>query len=171
MKFPITKLQRKLPCSAPLLGIPVMNPTHPIPTSHPTSGTWTSVYLQIIVWQHNQYKDIHWMIWGSTVALNLFFFFIRLPLTFHTVTLFPSSVCYTYLARNTLFQMVLHMQWVTKWRFIFLKTVQNSFSKVKSLFHKDRLIHWQVILDTGYMKCVLHSPKAHNLYWVLSLLL
>jgi hypothetical protein len=57
---------------------------------------------------------------------------------------------------NIPLQVVLQMQSVTKWRYIFLKTVQNTFSKVKCLFHKDRLIHGQTILDTAYMKCAQH---------------
>jgi hypothetical protein len=31
--------------------------------------------------------------------------------------------------------------------YLFLRTTQNPFSKVKFLFHKDTLIYWQAILD------------------------
>ena len=49
---------------------------------------------------------------------------------------------------NISLQVVLHMQRVTNYIFLFLKTTWNSFSRAKILFHKDTLIYRQAIPDT-----------------------
>jgi len=58
-------------------------------------------------------------------------------------------------------QVALHIQQVTKYRFLFLKTAKNLFSRVKFLFHKDRLLYWQAILHIAYQKCA-HTHHTHT---------
>ena len=152
-KFLFTVLQRKLPCSEK----PSSNSCHEFNTSNSKLPShFRNMDICII------FKSLC----GSTISTKIYAGWSGVQLS-HSIsssfildtlsasiplTLFPLSVCYTYLARNTPFQMVLHKQWVTKWRF-FLKTALNPFSRVKFLFHKDRLIYGKAILDIGYMKC------------------
>ena len=65
---------------------------------------------------------------------------------------------------NIPLQVVLHMQWVTKWRFLSLKTAQNPFSRVKFCLTRT---HWY----TGrqyWIQSVFIWPRkctSSSLYW------
>ena len=67
-KFPLTELERKLPCSEKRFGIPVRNQTHSIQISHLILLKWTFILKSI--WGNSQYNDLDmcWKIWGSNLG-------------------------------------------------------------------------------------------------------
>ena len=127
-----------------MFSLPSRNSVHESNTSNPNLPSHNrNMPFSIssnIVWQYNQYKGICWMIWGSIVAFNLFFFFIRHSLSFLTSHLISIKSmlhisCQKHSISNGTSHAVNH-----KMRFYFFKNCSKSFSIVKSLFHKDRLI-------------------------------